>query len=248
VNEFENLVEPWWNWRLLGRWIAVNATAYVVIVVGGVALEQLASGTTKDLADDHRVLAVLVIALLGGGFQGLVQGRWQWRILRRRVPALPRRLWVIATLVPALIVWLLSIAPGAVDTLAMGGDSLSAFKNGFMQALVLGPLIGLSQMTALRDVTTRWRWWFAANITTWLFGAATFELGKWLVRELSLPKDTSLAFPLAAFCIHGIWMLWVTAPVATVDVPPAPAKRTRRKHADTGSSARSAPASPSGTE
>jgi hypothetical protein len=45
---------------------------------------------------------------------------------------LPRRQRVIATLVPELVVWLLAIAPGAVDILAQGGDTLAAFKNGFI--------------------------------------------------------------------------------------------------------------------
>jgi hypothetical protein len=131
----------------------------------------------------------------------------------------------------AFVVWLLAIAPGAVDTLAAGGDTLAAFKNGFIQALVLGPLIGLSQATALRGDTTRWKWWFAANVTTWLFGAATYEFGKWLLDELSLPKGITPAFPILAFFIHGTWMLWVTAPDATAHVPPPPERRKRQRPA-----------------
>lgn len=216
---------------MLGRWVAVNASAYVVIVVGGVVLEQLASGTTRDLAEDHKWLAILLIALIGAGFQGFVQGRWQWRVLRLRMPGLERRRWVIATFSPALLVWLLTLAPGAVDTMTMGGDTLPAFKNGFTQALVLGPLIGLSQMTALRNDTTRWKWWFAANVTTWLFGAATYELGKWSFDQLERSTWISPAFPVAAFFIHGMWMLWVTAPEATTHVPPRAERRRRQRPA-----------------
>ena len=95
---------PWWSWRLLGRWLAVNTLAYVVIVVGGALLEELVSGTTKDLAKDHQWLAILVIALIGAAFQGFVLGRWRWRILRLRMPDLLRRRWVMATVVPAFIV------------------------------------------------------------------------------------------------------------------------------------------------
>ena len=62
---------------------------------------------------------------------------------------------MIATLVAALVVGLRAIAPGAVDILAQGGDTLAVFKNGFLQAIVLGPLIGLSQVTTLRDHTRR---------------------------------------------------------------------------------------------
>jgi hypothetical protein len=62
----------WWDAGLLARWIGVNAAAYVVFVVGGVALESLASNTTKDLAGDHRTVAVVLVAVIGAGFHGLV--------------------------------------------------------------------------------------------------------------------------------------------------------------------------------
>ena len=179
----------WWDWGLLARWIGVNAAAYVVVVVGGVALELLASNTTKELASQHRVVAVVLVAVIGAGFHGLVLGRWQWRILVTRMPGLPRRQWVIATLVPALVVWLLAIAPGAVDILAQGGDTLAAFKNGFSSGDRPRTLIGLSQATALRDHTRRWMWWFAANLTTYLLGAAAYEFGKRVLDVSSLHLD-----------------------------------------------------------
>ena len=69
----------------------------------------------------------MLVAVIGAGFHGLVLGRWQWRILATRMPGLPRRQRVIATLV--LVVWLFVIAPGAVDILAQGGDTLAAFKS-----------------------------------------------------------------------------------------------------------------------
>src|SRR5512146_452794 len=153
----------WWDWHLFGLWILVNGLAFVVIPLAGAALQQLASLATKNLVQGHRALVVLIIAVIGATLLGLVVGSWQWRLLRRRVPDLRRRRWVMATLVPAFAVWLLVIAPQAADVLARGGNTLLVFREGFIQALVLGPLIGLSQAAALRGHTTRWAWWFAAN-------------------------------------------------------------------------------------
>jgi hypothetical protein len=205
----------WWDGRLLATWIVVNAAAYIIIVAGGIVLETIASSVTRSLAEQHRLLGVLVIAVLGAGLHGVVLGRWQWRLLVTRMPTLTRRQWVTATFAPALIVWLLAIAPEAVDILAQGGDTLPVFKNGFIQALVLGPLIGLSQATALRSDTTRWMWWFAANVTTYLVGAAAYEFGRFLLAGFPPGFWITPAFPLLGFLIHGIWMLWVTAPEAT---------------------------------
>lgn len=233
-NPSEDRPGPWWDWRLLAVWILVSAAAYVVIVVGGVALELLASDTTRALAGEHRVVAVLLVALIGAAFHGLVLGRWQWRILVTRLPGLNRRRWVIATFVPALVVWLLAVAPGAVDILAQGGDTLAAFKNGFIQAIVLGPLIGLSQAAALREDTTRWMWWFAANVTTYLAGAAAYEFGQWVLAGLSLPKEITPAFPLLGFLIHGVWMLWVTAPEAAAELRSPRVQQERHRATDPG--------------
>ena len=136
----------------------------------------------------------------------------------------------MATLVPAFAVWLLVIAPQAADVLAKGGNTLIVFREGFIQALVLGPLIGLSQAAALRGHTSRWAWWFAANVTTYLGGAALHELGALLKHAWSLPEPTTTFFPVVAFAIHGAWMLWVTAPQA-VSRPTAPLPVT---HGDRG--------------
>lgn len=212
----------WWDWHLFGLWVLVNCAGYAVVVLGGTALEFLASSATKGLVEDHRPIAVLLVAVIGAAFHGTVVGRWQWQLLRRRVPDLRRRRWVIATLTPAFLVWLLVIAPEAVDVLAKGGDTLGAFRNGFAQALVLGPLIGAAQATALRDDSSRWMWWFVANVTAYLSGAALHELGVWLSHELALPGRAVPYFPLVAFTVHGAWMLWVTAPAAARRAAKAP--------------------------
>src|SRR4051794_32883542 len=134
VDETTGERRGWWDLRLLGVWIFVNAAAYIIIVAGGILLQTLASTFTRSLAEQHRVLGVLVIAVLGAGLHGFLLGSWQWRILVTRMPTLTRRQWVTATFAPALIVWLLVIAPDAVDILAQGGDTFPVFKNGFIQA------------------------------------------------------------------------------------------------------------------
>jgi hypothetical protein len=221
----DSSARTWWDWHLFGLWILVNGLAFVVIPLAGAAVEQLASLATRNLVQDNRGLVVLIIAVIGAVLQGLVVGSWQWRLLQRRVPDLQRRRWVMATLLPAFVVWLLVIAPEAADVLAKGGTTLLLFREGFIQALVLGPLIGLSQAAALRGHTSRWAWWFAANVTTYLSGAALHELGVWLKHVLSAPEPTTTFFPVVAFAIHGAWMLWVTAPQAASHQAPTAASR-----------------------
>lgn len=77
MKDTEYHADRWWDGRLLAIWIGVNAFGYVVIVVGGVALELLASDTTRELASDHQTVAVVLVAVIGAAFHGLVLGRWQ---------------------------------------------------------------------------------------------------------------------------------------------------------------------------
>ena len=217
----DNDTGRWWDWQLFWLWVLVNAAAFAVVPVVGVIAEQLASAAAKNLAQHHGVLTVLIIAVIGAALQGIVVGRWQWRLLRRRLPGLERRRWVIATVIPAFGVWFLAIAPQAVDLIAQGGNTLTVFRNGFIQALVLGPLIGLSQSAALRGHSSRWAWWFAANLTTYLTGAAAHAVGVWLQHQLSLPAQTPAFCPVLASVVHGAWMLWVTAPQATSPARPS---------------------------
>ena len=204
----------WWDAGLLTRWIAVNVLAYLVIVVGGIGLEQLFSGTARSLAGTSRELAVLAVALIGSTFHGFVLGRWQWRVLRLRLPSLERRRWVVGTFIPAFAVWLLVLAPEAVDVITAGGETLPLFRDAFVQVIVLGPLIGLSQAVALRRHTKRWAWWFVGNVTTYLFAALMYEVGDVILATLDSLSWASSALPLPAFVLHGVWMLWVTAPAA----------------------------------
>ena len=114
--------------------------------------------------------------------------------------------------------------------LGSGGTTLAAFLDGFVQALVLGPLIGLSQATALRGHSTRWAWWLAANVLTYLTGAALHEAAGSVQEWLSLPGRLPAFFPVVAIAVHGAWMLWVTAPSATR----AAAVERRTRSTDTG--------------
>ena len=171
----------------------------------------------------------MLLALVGAALEGFVLGRWQWRVIRHRLPGLPRRRWVVATIVPAFLVWVLVIAPGAVNLLPEGGATLRTFRNGFIQAVVLGPLLGFAQATAVRGLTSRWRWWFAANVTTYVVGSALHQFGVWLQHDLSLPGQAPGYFPLVGFAMYGAWMLWVTAPDATSGAgAPAPAPGAAR--------------------
>jgi hypothetical protein len=102
ATDAKSSADGWWDWRLYGQWVPLNAAAFAIIPLVGVVLEQLASTATKNLVHNHRAIAVLIIAVIGAALQGTLLGRWQWRLLRRRVPDLQRRRWVLVLAVHAV--------------------------------------------------------------------------------------------------------------------------------------------------
>ena len=76
--------------------------------------------------------------------------------------------------------------------------------------------------------------WFAANLTTYLLGAAAYEFGKRVVDVSPISKGITPAFPLLGFLIYGVWMLWVTAPEVTAAAGPPGARQQRHRTADPG--------------
>ena len=214
----------WWDVRLFWLWVGANAAAYLVIVFGGAWLVALTSGVGGGVVSTGRTLTVVLVAVGASLFYGVVLGRLQWLVLRQRMPMLSFKRWFVATVIPAFLAFAIVIGPDALNKVVSGSDPFDVFKDAFVQAFVLGPLIGASQAKALQGHTTRWKWWFVGNVTSWLFGAATIELAEWLLgRVASYPGDSvsvavSPAFPLLAIAVHGLWMLWVTSPEATRDL------------------------------
>jgi hypothetical protein len=208
-----------WDARLWRLWAFYTALAYTVILAVILGLTGLGLDVTR-VALDHRFVGTLLIAAVGAVLYGAVLGALQWRVLRERIP-IPRREWVRAAVAPALIVWIVVVVPAGLSAESSGDDLRVAYFLAISQALALGPLIGLSQARALRPYTQRWKWWIAANFVTWLVVQAVVYLISLVLGGFDFahgegsPLEAYLVL-LAATPLSGRWMLWVTAPDATM--------------------------------
>jgi hypothetical protein len=227
MNRFSKLVASTtdpaagWDAHLWRLWALYTAVAYTVILAVIVVLTSLGLHVT-EVALDHRFVGTLLIATFGAVLYGAVLGALQWRVLRERVP-IPRRAWVRAAVTPALVVWAVVVVPAGIAAENSGDDIRVSYFLAISQALALGPLIGFSQAVALRPYTERWKWWIAANFASWLVVQALFFLVSVLFGAFDFahgngsPLEAYLVL-LAATPLSGRWMLWVTAPDATLPV------------------------------
>jgi hypothetical protein len=210
-----------WDARLWRLWAFYTALAYTIILGIVLILTGLGLDVTK-VALDHKLVGTLLIATFGAALYGGVLGALQWRVLRERLP-MPRRAWVQAAVIPGLVVWIAIVVPAGVAAENSGHDIRVAYFLAISQALALGPLIGFSQAVALRPYTQRWKWWIAANLVSWLIVQAIFYVVSLIFGPFDFahgkgsPLEAYLVL-IAATPLSGRWMLWVTAPSATVPV------------------------------
>jgi hypothetical protein len=127
--------------------------------------------------------SMMVAGLLGAGaIEGAVLGLAQWLVLRRILPELPRRVWVLATAAAAVVAYIIGLIP------SQGGD-LSRLHPAVLAggAAMLGTIfvvsIGFAQWLVLRRILPSAGWWILANAVAWPLGVMVPVVGLTLVPD-----------------------------------------------------------------
>jgi hypothetical protein len=211
--------EGWSEGRLWARWVAANSLAETI----GLGVTAAVAVALAGLGADHRptwLAVVLLGTVVAGGFEGAVVGYAQWRVLRVPLPELAARLWVVATVVGALVAWTLGMLPTTL--MDMGGEAGAEPAIGAAVQLLLaaalgllaGPVLGVPQWLVLRRFVPRASWWIVANAVAWAAGMPVI-----FVAAGSLPAEpttaTIVATVLAACAaagavvgaVHGVWLV-----------------------------------------
>ena len=214
-----------WSSRLYWQWILYNSVAFVVVLTAVAVLSWIGADVLHvSLAHRGRVMALLV-ATVGAFLFGGVLGGLQWLVIRQRVPV-DRKRWIVASVGPALVGWLFVILPAVISAQDSGTNVSGAYLLAASQTLALGPLLGLSQAAVLRVHTSRWAWWIAANIISWLIVNGVFLLlSRWFADLDFTRTDGSIAqvymMLIATTPLTGRMLLWVLAPSAALSQEPA---------------------------
>jgi hypothetical protein len=118
-------------------------------------------------------LAFAALAIGLGGVEGAIVGYAQARVLRRRLPQL--RAWVAATVVGAVVAWMLGMVPSTLMSLVTPpsaepppeiSDALQLLL-AVPLGLVTGAILGFPQWRVLRHHVPRAGWWVVANALAW---------------------------------------------------------------------------------
>jgi len=167
------------------RWVAANALGEVFGLGGTFAVDALAISRLGDLPGVIFVLVSFLVAVLSGAIEATIVGLAQWWAMHPWFQAITRRAWWSATLVGALVAYVLGYLPSTIMHLseqAATPQAAAAAQPGAEPAqwiilllaagmgLVGGAVLSFAQWLVLRNRVTGAGWWITANMLAWMAG------------------------------------------------------------------------------
>lgn len=180
--------EIWWRWTL-----AVTAGELL-----GFAIPALTGALTTAAGLPEAV--VWLVTVPAGLGEGAVLGFAQWWVLRRYLPSLSGRAWVLATALAAGLAWIIGVTLSTLGSSARLSPAIV-----IALAVVLGIIflltMGGAQWWVLRRHLARAGWWIAANAIAWPVGVLVPVIALSLV-----PDGTPLGWIAVTGIVSGILM------------------------------------------
>lgn len=167
--------KPWSLWL---RWVAANAVGEMVGLGATTAVIAVAFSGIEEQAGVRSVLLLFLLAVASGAIEATVVGVSQWWAMHPWFPAITRRVWWLATLIGALVAYVLGYLPSTL--MSLGSDASQAPVTEPPQWAVLllaagmgavgGAVLSFAQWRALRNRVPHAGWWVPANMLAWAAG------------------------------------------------------------------------------
>jgi hypothetical protein len=203
------------KWALWLRWVAANALGETfglggTFVVGALALSRMGNQPGVVI-----VLASFLIAVLSGAIEATIVGLAQWWAMHPWFITITRRAWWSATLVGALVAYVLGYLPSTIMNL---GEQAAQVQPTAAPAaepaqwivmllaagmgLVTGAVLSFAQWLALRKKVARAGWWIPANMLAWMVGMPIIFWGIDAAQK-GQPTWQALLLMVGVLCLAG---------------------------------------------
>jgi len=147
----------WAGWTTLGEFVGFSVPALVAALT---------------LATPVGLTTLLLIT--AGFVEGALLGLAQAHVLRRVLPAVPRKRWVAATAAGASVAWAIGLLPMLSNgRLFDVPPAILVPVVAILGTMLLGSL-GTAQWLVLRPHVDRSHWWIAATAAAWIGGLVVF--------------------------------------------------------------------------
>jgi hypothetical protein len=205
-----------WTWNLWLRWVVANLVGEFV----GLGLAGAIGGATM-LVIGNRAGAVTILLVAGAlvvaaTLEGMAVGLAQWSVLEPYLPTLTRRTWVLATILGAVVAWLVGMMLGSLGSELLDASERTALLFGAALGPVVGALLGVAQWLALRQAVPRAGWWMPTNALAWTAGMAVIFAAMSFVHESTPVVVLAITWAVSGIlagvvvaAIHGLVLIWL---------------------------------------
>jgi hypothetical protein len=160
------------------RWVTANALGEMLGLGLTFAVGVLAMSRLGNQPGVGMVLAAFLISVASGAIEATLVGLAQWWAMHPWFPAITRRAWWLATLVGALVAYVLGYLPSTLMSLGeQAAESPAAEPPQWIVLLLAaglgavgGAVLSFAQWLAIRKKLERAGWWIPANMLAWLVG------------------------------------------------------------------------------
>lgn len=157
--------------------------------------------------------AMAVGVTLAGSLEGAALGYAQSLVLRRHLPQVNRRAWVLASALGAVVAYSIGMLPSSIGDFERFSPALLA-AGGSLLGLVFLLSMGLPQWFILRRHLPRAGWWVGANALAWPLGVLVPVVGMMLVPDAA-PLPVWVAVGILSGLLMGLVVGAITG--ATLD-------------------------------
>jgi len=154
----------------------------LTLAVGALVISNLG-----DQGSVTTVLASFLVAVASGAIEATVVGLAQWWAMHPWLPMIARRSWWFATLIGALLAYVLGYLPSTVMSLGEQASQSPAPAVEPAQWIVLllaaglgavgGAVLSFAQWLTMRKKVARASLWIPANMLAWMVGMPIIFLG-----------------------------------------------------------------------
>lgn len=219
------------------RWVVANAFGELLGLGSTFAVGVLFYTIFPDQSSIVMILAAFVVAVASGSIEATIVGLFQWRAMHPWFPAIPRRSWWLATLIGALVAYVLGYLPSTIMSLgeqAAPAASAAAEPSQWIilllaagLGLVGGCVLSFAQWRVLRRYARGSGWWIPANSLAWIpamtlifWAIDAAQKGQPVTQSILLMASVLFVSGALVGAIHGAFLVKI-------------AQKTRSKDSDT---------------
>jgi hypothetical protein len=204
------------------RWLVANAFGELFGLGMTFTVVALVFSGMDDQAGTMDVLALFLVAATSGAIEATLVGLAQWWAMHPWFPAITRRAWWLATLVGAVVAYVLGYLPSTLMSLGEGASQSQVAEPPQWIVLLLaaglgavaGAVLSFAQWLVLRKKVPRAGWWVPANMLAWLvampiifWGIDAAQRGQPLAHTVLLLAGCLFLTGAVVGAIHGAFLV-----------------------------------------